>query len=399
MDNITHAFVGAAMAECALPGAPSPRTRAMFTCVGVVAASAPDVDVLYTGITEEPLGYLLHHRGHTHTLPGVALLGLLIWASLVMLPSTRAAVRGTQRPIILLLAAGLVSHLLMDTANSYGTHLLYPLSTRWVYGDAVFVLEPWLWAILGTALALNASRFWCAAVVVLAVLPTGGLAYVGLLQLRVLAVIVGAAMTAGIAVRAWDRKTRAAAALIATTAAFVAMAGVSRIAKAEARHAVAALDEGEIVDVVSDSSPGVPWCWTVLTLQKANGESDALIVRRATLSLLPRVWPAASCASARLGARWSSTPAASGAIVWHRQWRTDLDELRALAAGNCRVRAWLQFARAPHAAAGRIVDLRYENPIAGNFTLMRIDSGSSGCPAHLTQWELPRRDVLGDPID
>ena len=40
----------------------------------------------------------------------------------------------------------------MDSANSYGTHLLYPFSARWIYGDAVFVLEPWLWLILGAAL-------------------------------------------------------------------------------------------------------------------------------------------------------------------------------------------------------------------------------------------------------
>ena len=59
-----------------------------------------------------------------------------------------------------LIGAALLGHLLMDTANGYGTHLFYPFSARWIYGDAVFVLEPWLWVILGATLALNASRFW-----------------------------------------------------------------------------------------------------------------------------------------------------------------------------------------------------------------------------------------------
>ncbi len=62
------------------------RTRTAFIRAGIVAANAPDVDLLYTGITEAPLGYLLHHRGHSHTLPGLVALGLVIWAGLRLLP-------------------------------------------------------------------------------------------------------------------------------------------------------------------------------------------------------------------------------------------------------------------------------------------------------------------------
>src|ERR1700741_4244032 len=127
------------MAECALPTDALSRTRAVFMCVGVVAANAPDLDLFYTGIIEEPLGYLLHHRGHSHTLPGLATLGILIWAGLRLVPQTWRAVRGAESRVMLLIAAALVSHLLMDTANGYGTHLFYPVSSRWVYGDAVFV--------------------------------------------------------------------------------------------------------------------------------------------------------------------------------------------------------------------------------------------------------------------
>jgi inner membrane protein len=163
--------------------------------------------------------------------------------------------------------------------------------------------------------------------------------------------------------------------------------------KAEARRAVAGLERVEIVDIVADANPGVPWCWAVLTLQRTNGSTDTLIARRATLSLLPRVWRAASCASARLATRWSSE-AASDTIVWHRVWRIDVDQLRELDVGNCRVDAWLQFGRVPYVADGFIRDLRFENPIGQNFTPMRLDNGSRGCPKYLTRWELPRRDVL-----
>jgi inner membrane protein len=397
VDNVTHGLVGAAMAECALPQGTLARTRAVFMWAGVLAANAPDVDLLYTGIIEEPLGYLLHHRGHSHTLPGLVALGGVIWAGLRLWPKIRQVVDGSRSRLIWLIAAALVSHVLMDTANGYGTHLYYPLSSRWVYGDAVFVLEPWLWAILGAAVAMNSSRWlWRVVVPLVTLLLIGTLVSIGLLHAGVAAVMLGTIGVATILVRAWERKTRAWTALVATAAIFASMAGVSRVVKAEARRAASGLDAGEVIDIVADSNPGVPWCWAVLTLQHASdGSTDVLIARRATLSLLPGVWPASACASAQLGSRWQEgAEPASRAMVWHRRWRSDLAELRRLSVSNCRVRAWLQFGRAPRVADGVIRDLRFENPIGQNFTPMAIDNGSGGCPAYLTDWPPPRRDVL-----
>jgi inner membrane protein len=396
MDNITHAFVGAAMAECAVPRAASPRTRTALMCVGVVAANAPDVDLLYTSLlAEEPLAYLLHHRGHSHTLPGLAALGMLIWSSLRLLPRMGTALREAESRWVLLIAAGLLSHLAMDSANGYGTHPFYPLSSRWFYGDAVFVLEPWLWAILGAALALNAGRFWRVAIALLTIVPIGALVFLGVLRGGVPMVLLGVVGAATIAARPFDRRRRAAAALLATTVIFLSMAGISRVAKSEARDALAALGGTEIVDIVADANPGVPWCWSVLTLHRATGQpTESLTANRATLSLLPGMWPATACASAQLSARWSTDVPASDAVVWHRRWQIDVAELRALYAGNCRVRAWLQFGRVPYVTNGHILDLRFESPVGQNFTPMAIDGGTRPCPSDLTDWEPPRLDVL-----
>jgi inner membrane protein len=285
----------------------------------------------------------------------------------------------------------------MDAANSYGTHLFYPFSSRWVYGDAVFVLEPWLWAILGTTAALNATGVWRVLAVCLTLLPIGAVTAMGLFPGAMLAVVLAVAGIAAFASRGWDRQRRTAAALLATAAIFVVMPGISRAAKAEARDALGSSGDGALIDIVADANPGVPWCWTVMTLQRAT-DDETLVARRGTLSLLPGIWPAASCASARLGRAWSSDLAPSDAIVWHRRWRIDVDELRVLLASNCRVRAWLQFGRVPHVANGRIADLRFELPIGQNFTPMVIAAGS-GCPGYLTRWEWPRRDVLDTPVD
>jgi inner membrane protein len=398
VDNVTHAFVGAAMAECAVPHGAAPRARVAMVCAGAIAANAPDVDLIYTSIIEEPLGYLLHHRGHSHTLPGLAVIGLLIWAGLRLLPSTRSAMRGSERRWILLIVAALASHLLMDTANGYGTHLLYPFSSRWVYGDAVFVLEPWCWALLGTTVSLNAGRRARIVLGLVTLALIGAAGGIGLLPPIMLGVMPAAAGAAALALRRWDGRRRAAVALVGIGIIFAIMPGVSWAAKATART-LAGVGDSDVVDVLADANPGVPWCWSVLVLHRAAAQpSKTLVARRGTLSLLPGAWPAGSCASARLT---PSVDAASSppSMIWHRRWEIDLDGLRALAARDCRARAWLQFGRVPYLSNGRLVDLRFETPLGQNFTSMRLQSMSPDCPAFVTAWEYPRADVLTESSD
>ena len=126
----------------------------------------------------------------------------MIWAGLRLIPRVKVTVQGTEPRWILLIAAALLGHVLMDAGNSYGTHLFYPFSARWVYGDAVFVLEPWLWAILGFGVALNASRMWRLLSALLTLLPIAGLVYVGLatpgLVVAILATVGAAAIAPGI---------------------------------------------------------------------------------------------------------------------------------------------------------------------------------------------------------
>ena len=90
MDNLTHSLVGLALGELverALPAEPDPmrgrtRRRALLA-TGLIASNFPDLDLVLTPLLAPPLGYLMHHRGHTHTLlwglPQVALLLGLMW--------------------------------------------------------------------------------------------------------------------------------------------------------------------------------------------------------------------------------------------------------------------------------------------------------------------------------
>jgi inner membrane protein len=90
-----------------------------------------------------------------------------------------------------------------------------------------------------------------------------------------------------------------------------------------------------------------------------------------------------------------SPPGEQHGITWNREWRADVAHLRRLAATDCRVAAWLQFGRVPFVDDGQIADLRFDNPIGGNFSAMTIaHDGRPGCPSNLTGWDWPRADVL-----
>lgn len=397
MDNITHALAGVAMAECALPHAAAHSTRKVFMVAAVVAASAPDVDLAYTWIVESPLGYLLHHRGHSHTLLGLFVLGAAILGACRLWPVARRTSSELRWRFHLMLAAALMSHLLLDAANVYGTHLLHPLTARWYYGDAVFIFEPWLWLVLGVAAARNASGpwsrrlLWSLNVVLPLALLAAGLIRPGVLLLLALA---GAALWASLAKSV--PKIRATVALAGTAIVLVGFLGASPLAKAAAIDAIRAADGAQVIDVAANPNPAVPWCWSVVTIERTFDDMS-LVVRRGTVSLLPALVPPETCVSHRLlsTARPPGLPEGTGAVRWNREWQVDLAGLRSLAATDCRVAAWLQFGRVPFIERGHIVDLRFDNPIGGNFSAMAIGGdGPTACPSNLTRWEWPRADVL-----
>jgi inner membrane protein len=51
-----------------------------------------------------------------------------------------------------------LSHPALDWMNSYGVRLLEPFSSRWFYGDVLFIIDLWLWLGLGFATWLSLRR-------------------------------------------------------------------------------------------------------------------------------------------------------------------------------------------------------------------------------------------------
>jgi inner membrane protein len=51
--------------------------------------------------------------------------------------------------ILLLSYLGVLMHVFMDFTNSYGVRLLMPFSETWFFGDALYIVDPWLYVTLG----------------------------------------------------------------------------------------------------------------------------------------------------------------------------------------------------------------------------------------------------------
>ena len=58
------------------------------------------------------------------------------------------------RSLLLLSYVGVLSHVALDLLNTYGVRLLMPFDRRWFYGDALFIIDPWLWLALGAGVWL-----------------------------------------------------------------------------------------------------------------------------------------------------------------------------------------------------------------------------------------------------
>jgi inner membrane protein len=395
MDNLTHSLLGATLAHAFLPREAA-AARGAFLAIGVVAANLPDIDIAYTWITAEPLGDLLHHRGHTHTLGGFVVLGLALAAVAALVPAVRALAPPLRTRLAVLGIVALASHLVADSWNSYGTHPFWPFDSRWVYGDSVFIFEPWLWMLWGVVAATYAAKRW-----------SRGLLVAALVALPVLLAIFGVVSFAAItligavgAAFAWTcsrvaPRTGAAVALALSTAFVLGLAGLRFVARGQVEALLGPEVRGELVDVALSPEPADPRCWSVIAIERDEGRRQ-FTLHRGTLSLAPSSRAPADCALHRF-MRLEAIPWSGQARLARAEpLRESLDRLRYYARDDCRVAAWMQFGRAPFFTRDGIADLRYERHSTENFSAMKILEGGA-CPAHVTSWGKPREDLLLEP--
>ena len=151
MDNLCHTLVGAALAEAGLKRR-SPRAYATL----LIGANLPDLDAvaMFTG---NALGF---RRGITHGLPALLVLPLVLTGVMVLWDRWRPGRDGPVTPARLLGVAALAiaTHPFLDWLNTYGMRWLMPLDGQWCYGDALFIVDPWLWMMLGVGVLVTRLR-------------------------------------------------------------------------------------------------------------------------------------------------------------------------------------------------------------------------------------------------
>lgn len=409
MDNLTHSLAGIVTAELVVQARRArgdevdPRWTRAAWLVSAAAHNAPDVDFVYAWITEGKLGYLLHHRGHTHTLafaPLMALVPLLLaWAW-----QRRSGVRWSRADhawLVLLAALGPLGHLWLDFTNNYGIHPFWPISSAWTAGDTVFIVEP-LFLVATIPMAMLATRgrrarvAWGVALAGAVALPWLAIpfAYATWQVALGVSIVAAAALAATILAREPLRPLVALGASLLILAAH-ALSGTR--AEASVREALAReRPDEEVVDVARMPLPGAVVCWeAVVTSLARDGERYAVRVVRA--SAWPALVPVGACtvrprdvttAPLELAAR-----ALDPAVHLESELVLERGALRVIA-DRCDGGAFLRFARVPFVVSDgdRIVlgDLRYDRERALGFAEMEIPReppAEAACPRFVPPWE------------
>jgi inner membrane protein len=409
MDNVTHTIAGALLAEAAArfvppDRLPEPARRRVLYFLLVAGNNLPDLDFLYAGVTAGKLGYLLHHRGHTHTIAGALGCSLLLlaiaWLWLRSPPPRRGEGRGGglsplgKRDLRLLLLAALAGpllHLVMDFQNEYGVHPFWPVDDRWFYGDSVFILEPLFWICAAPLLFLvraHAGRAFFALVLATGVVLTWSVGIVPPPNAAVLTATLLLLLLLG-----WRASPRTA--LLASLAVWLGVTALFVVA-ARAARARLARHVPHAIDASSAPLPANPFCWSVSTITR---EGDRLAVRRGLLALAPALVPASACP--RRGTSPTaplSAIASTDDLLWDGEIVLDRRELARLAREHCHVAAFLRFARTPwlwyRDDALLVGDLRYDREPDLGFTEMELPVAPGECPANVPPWVPPRLDVL-----
>lgn len=405
MDNFSHALSGLVAAELIHRSLPheheaqsQTRRRRLLLTTGVLAASFPDLDLVLTPLLPEPIGYLLHHRGHTHTflyaIPQALLLAVLLllpWpAARLLLKQSRAARIG----FCLTLVAGFVLHIGMDYLNSYGVHPFHPLDSRWFYGDMIFIIEPVFWVTLGVPLFVSLRRRWLGwSLITILIAVIGYFTHAGFLDAG--SFIFLAALAALLVIVHYASGPRGISGLLAGCAACLVFIGAQAGASAAGYRMVAELLEVRtpgttVLDIAMTPYPANPVCWIFASIEYAGDEYQAT---RGVVSIMPDRLPAAACPApfAQVPDALRDDYSAAAVLMTHRG---DLASLHALYDEDCFFRAWTRFARIPVHEQSRAWDLRFARG-GDNFTLIDLDRMPKGqCPVREPQWEKPRKDLL-----
>jgi inner membrane protein len=264
MDPVTHTLVGANLSATRLGS-----TTRMATAALVVGANLPDLDIL--AFVDGTDAALAMRRGWTHGLLAIVLLppllaGLLWWWG--RRRDAAADVRPLSYPRLAALSyLAVLTHPALDWLNVYGMRWLMPFDGTWFYGDSVFIVDPWLWLLLGVGWLIGRRPTWP---VIAAALALGALVLTRTLaRAPEFALGVGGVLLVLLAVLVWRPRRvvahrAATAGLIAGGLYVGAMIALHQTTVARVGDELAELGIGPVDELMVAPMPANPLAWDVV---------------------------------------------------------------------------------------------------------------------------------------
>jgi inner membrane protein len=318
VEPLAHTLFGATLGH-ALRGRGDATGGRVPIALAVIAANVPDVDVLaYLAGGDFALGF---RRGVTHGIVAMAVWPPLLAAVYLGRRRRRGGGVGPQCSRVLLVSVlACWSHPLLDWLNNYGVRLLSPLDGRWFYGDLAFIVDPWMWLILGGALVLARGpdaaerRRWlalfavCALALLAAPVPTPAVARVGW---------IGAAGVLALAARRREGRPRPSVATAGLLVLAVYLGSLLAIGRWARRGVVAELGLAlpTARELMVGPMPMTPFAWQVVA---RHGDGYRVGERRPLAgSTRWREEVAGGPGGAAVAAAWSD-PSVAGFARWVR---------------------------------------------------------------------------------
>lgn len=137
MDPITHGIAGSLIGKAFFDKRESRVTIAAAT----LGAVFPDIDVFAEIFARAPLSVIRLHRGFTHSFAGIPIFAFALAALTRWFCRRRNWPSPSVAMLTLIYAAGIASHILLDSMTSFGTRIWNPFSSSRVAWDTIFIID------------------------------------------------------------------------------------------------------------------------------------------------------------------------------------------------------------------------------------------------------------------